>query len=136
MLRSNSLSQDLQDVQHQGSRRTIYGDEIDSILAAMCSEIRVDRLPDSKLGLETIQLPPRCVLGMVLDQFTMKNRVIPCDATTSVHYGQIKSHLRQNGRPLPDNDIWIAAIAMQHQTVLVTRDQHFSEVPGLLLERW
>lgn len=40
------------------------------------------------------------------------------------------------GRPIPDNDIWIAALADQHQLILVSRDQHFNEVDGLQIEKW
>jgi predicted nucleic acid-binding protein len=39
-------------------------------------------------------------------------------------------------RPLPDNDIWIAALAIQHELTLVSRDKHFKEVSGLKVEFW
>ena len=48
----------------------------------------------------------------------------------------IKDRLRRNGRPIPNNDIWIAAIAMQNDLILVTRDSHFDEVESLQTERW
>lgn len=62
--------------------------------------------------------------------------VIGCDATTAQHYGEIKNNLRARGRPIPENDIWIAAIAKQHDLTLVTRDAHFIEVEGLRLDAW
>jgi tRNA(fMet)-specific endonuclease VapC len=62
--------------------------------------------------------------------------VLPCDETTSRFYGEIKSLLRRSGRPIPDNDIWIAASTMQHSLTLVTRDVHFNEVEGLRSVRW
>ncbi len=43
---------------------------------------------------------------------------------------------QQKGRLIPDNDIWIAAIAMQHNLILVTRDSHFDEIESLQIERW
>ena len=52
------------------------------------------------------------------------------------HYGHIKTELHRAGRPIPQNDIWIAAIAMEHQLPLATRDQHFSHVPGLKVLNW
>jgi tRNA(fMet)-specific endonuclease VapC len=59
-----------------------------------------------------------------------------CDAETALHYGRIKQRLRRRGRPIPENDLWIAATAVQHQLVLASRDDHFTEVEGLTGERW
>lgn len=61
---------------------------------------------------------------------------LACDAETARHYGRIKQSLRRRGRPIPENDLWIAATAVQHQLILVTRDGHFHEVEGLTTERW
>ena len=63
-------------------------------------------------------------------------RVIPCNLETARWYGIIKDNLRQRGRLIPDNDIWIAAVAMQRGLILVTRDSHFDEVESLQTERW
>lgn len=62
--------------------------------------------------------------------------VLVCDEGTAVHYGEIKLELRLKGRPIPENDIWIAAIAQQHGLILVTRDRHFAEVDRLKTEVW
>jgi tRNA(fMet)-specific endonuclease VapC len=51
-------------------------------------------------------------------------------------YGELKAVLRDRGTPIPENDLWIAAIARQHDTPLVTRDVHFDAIPGLRVERW
>jgi tRNA(fMet)-specific endonuclease VapC len=51
-------------------------------------------------------------------------------------YGVIKNALRAKGRPIPENDIWIAAIAMQYHLTLVARDGHFQEVDGLVVGQW
>jgi tRNA(fMet)-specific endonuclease VapC len=71
-----------------------------------------------------------------IDKFVSTYAVLACDAVTAVLYGQIKNRLRQKGRPIPENDIWIAAIAQQYQLTLVSRDEHFREVDGLLVETW
>jgi tRNA(fMet)-specific endonuclease VapC len=71
-----------------------------------------------------------------VDQFAANSTVLGCDAVTAQHYGEIRNALRLKGRPIPENDIWIAAIAVQHQLTLVTRDAHFSAVDGLLVEKW
>lgn len=43
---------------------------------------------------------------------------------------------QRKGRPIPNNDIWLAAIAIQHDLTLVTRDAHFGEVDTLRVQRW
>jgi tRNA(fMet)-specific endonuclease VapC len=45
----------------------------------------------------------------------------------------ILQQLKRHGTPIPTNDIWIAAVALQHGFSLFTRDEHFSNIPGLLL---
>jgi tRNA(fMet)-specific endonuclease VapC len=62
--------------------------------------------------------------------------VLGCDAHTARCYGQIKNMLRTKGRPVPENDLWIAAIACQHDLILVTRDKHFNEIEGLPINNW
>jgi tRNA(fMet)-specific endonuclease VapC len=60
-------------------------------------------------------------------------RVLPCDRETARYYGLIKNQLRQVGRPIPENDIWVAATARQHNLCLLSRDKHFNEIEGLFL---
>ncbi|GAB4252065.1 MAG: type II toxin-antitoxin system VapC family toxin [Saprospiraceae bacterium] len=62
--------------------------------------------------------------------------VLHCDKETASFYGAIKYNLKKSGTPIPENDIWIAAIAMQNGMTLVSRDRHFESVPGLSLESW
>ncbi len=62
--------------------------------------------------------------------------VLPCDLETAETYGRMKTELRKKSRPLPENDIWIAAISQQHQLTLITRDQHFREFGSLAADIW
>lgn len=57
-------------------------------------------------------------------------------AETSQQYGKIKNGLRVKGRPIPENDIWIAAICKQHGLTLISRDEHFKEIDGLPITAW
>ena len=59
-----------------------------------------------------------------------------CNLETTQWYGIIKNQLRRKGRPIPDNDLWIAAIALQYDLILVTRDAHFNHIESLQTERW
>ncbi|NER25081.1 MAG: type II toxin-antitoxin system VapC family toxin [Symploca sp. SIO1C2] len=71
-----------------------------------------------------------------VDELVANGTVLGCDAETARQYGEVKNQLRLKGRPLPENDIWIAAIALQHQLVLVTRDAHFQEIENLQTTSW
>ncbi len=71
-----------------------------------------------------------------IDRLATSTAVLSCDATTAHHYGRIKAELRAKGRPIPENDIWVAAIAQQHSLTVVSRDLHFEEVDHLRLEKW
>jgi tRNA(fMet)-specific endonuclease VapC len=71
-----------------------------------------------------------------VDDFASSNVVLACDTETAHRYGEIKELLRARGRPIPENDIWMAAIALQHDLILVTRDAHFEAVDGLRLAAW
>jgi predicted nucleic acid-binding protein len=63
-------------------------------------------------------------------------RVLDIDRITSTHYAQIRSALRIAGFPIPRNDIWIAALAIQHEMPLISRDVHFDAIPGLTRIPW
>ena len=61
--------------------------------------------------------------------------VLPEEATAEL-YGQIKAELSIIGKAIPQNDIWIAAAAKEHDLPVATRDQHFLFVPGLTVLSW
>ena len=71
-----------------------------------------------------------------INEFAANNTVLSGQLATAQRYGVIKHQLRSRGNPIPENDIWIAAIAMQYQLTLVTRDAHFQNIDGLMLGRW
>jgi len=56
---------------------------------------------------------------------------LPIEGAVSHRYAEIHSELRRRGKPIPTNDLWIAALALEHGLMLYTRDVHFAEVPGL-----
>ena len=62
--------------------------------------------------------------------------LVPHDLATARHYGAVKKRLLQQGRPIPENDIWIAAAALQHGLTVATGDPHFGHVEGLPVESW
>lgn len=59
--------------------------------------------------------------------------VLPITADTAAFYATVFALLRRKGRPIPTNDLWIAASAFEHGLALVTHDAHFREIEGLRL---
>ncbi|MDO3642614.1 type II toxin-antitoxin system VapC family toxin [Mucilaginibacter sp. L3T2-6] len=101
------------------------------------------------VGLETVNIP-FAVLGELylgayrslnpkkhIDQisaFLTKCNILLADSITADNYALIKADLLTKGKPIPENDIWIAAVARQHDLILFTKDKHFKEIGGLILE--
>jgi predicted nucleic acid-binding protein len=55
---------------------------------------------------------------------------------TAIAYAGLRLKLRQAGRPIPANDAWIAALALQYRLPVLSRDAHFDAVPGLDRRSW
>jgi|SRR5580700_8576210 tRNA(fMet)-specific endonuclease VapC len=62
--------------------------------------------------------------------------VLDIDEPTTHHYAEITIELKRNGKPIPTNDIWIAALCRQHSLPLLSRDRHFDLVPGTKRIDW
>ena len=71
-----------------------------------------------------------------LDAFLASSRVSmsPVNNETAERYARIYAYLRKNGRPIPTNDLWIAASAMEHSATLLTADAHFLHIPHIFVE--
>jgi tRNA(fMet)-specific endonuclease VapC len=62
-------------------------------------------------------------------------RVLDVTATTAEVYARLRLQLSERGRPIPENDLWIAAICVEHQVPLATLDAHFDVVESLARHR-
>jgi tRNA(fMet)-specific endonuclease VapC len=71
-----------------------------------------------------------------IDNFAARSSILVCDLATAQQYGESKNILRAKGRPIPENDLWIAAVALQYRLTLVTRDDHFGQIDGLITVKW
>jgi tRNA(fMet)-specific endonuclease VapC len=58
-------------------------------------------------------------------------QVILAEETTTHHYAAVYRQLRRQGTPIPTNDIWIAALVLEHDLALYARDRHFDHLPQL-----
>ncbi len=62
--------------------------------------------------------------------------VLVVDEATARAYAELRVELKRTGRPIPANDAWVAALALQHGLPVLTRDEHFDAVPGLERRDW
>lgn len=71
-----------------------------------------------------------------LDAFLSAVGLLSLTAQTARHYARLRGALKRAGTPIPENDLWIAALALEHDWPLATRDDHFNRVPGLSVQDW
>jgi predicted nucleic acid-binding protein len=71
-----------------------------------------------------------------LEELIAATRVLSVDQDTSRHYAQVCAELKKAGKPIPSNDLWIAALSRQHRLPLMSQDKHFDAVPGLKRVGW
>ena len=75
-------------------------------------------------------------LESLFDHLVEVSEVLAIDSTTTRFYAQARERLRALGRPIPENDLWIAALGLQHRQPVVSRDRHFDAVEGLTRLEW
>lgn len=62
--------------------------------------------------------------------------VLDVTAETAVSYAEARVALKRRGTPIPENDLWIAALALEHHLPVLSRDAHFDAVAGLKRVSW
>jgi tRNA(fMet)-specific endonuclease VapC len=69
-----------------------------------------------------------------LNAFLLKDgvEVLFADDQTTHHYAAVYRQLRKQGTPIPTNDMWLAALVLQHNLALHARDKHFEHLPQLV----
>lgn len=62
--------------------------------------------------------------------------VLDITSYTSQHYAIVRDQLKQNGKPIPENDVWIGALAREHGLEVVSRDNHFDYIDEIVRITW
>jgi tRNA(fMet)-specific endonuclease VapC len=70
----------------------------------------------------------------ILRRFLFKDgvRALFADDQTTHHYASVFRQLRKQGTPIPTNDMWLAALVLQHNLALHARDKHFDHLPQIV----
>ncbi len=74
--------------------------------------------------------------NILLERFLSRPsvKILNVTAETALRYAEVDVYLRKKGRPIPRNDVWIAALALEHGLQLLTVDEHFRQIPLLLIQ--
>jgi tRNA(fMet)-specific endonuclease VapC len=108
---------------------------------------RFSKLPPGKVAMSAITYGELCFgaeksskpkeVRQILEHLTALIPVLPLDEHVSAHYGKIRQQLQIKGKPIGNNDLWIAAHALAGKLILVTNNEkEFKRVPGLKVENW
>ena len=91
-------------------------------------------LGEYRFGLEASH--QRAALEELLNQVEAESILLAVDAETARHYATIRNQLQKQGTPIPTNDLWIAALAHQHNQPIISQDRHFDHVAGVRRISW
>ena len=83
-----------------------------------------------------LQLPRPRRLQSLFRRLEAESIVLYPDRATADLYAAIRHDLRKRGRPIPENDMWIAALARQFELDIVSQDAHFDHIPGIRRISW
>jgi tRNA(fMet)-specific endonuclease VapC len=113
--------------------------EGDEALAVRLAEVQFPAIPVIVLGEYRYGIRSsrhQATLEAWLEQNLIHFDILPIVERTTRTYAELRQELKTLGRPIPGNDLWIAALARQHRLAVVSRDRHFSLVPKLAVESW
>jgi tRNA(fMet)-specific endonuclease VapC len=71
-----------------------------------------------------------------LDELQALSNVLNIDTGTVQPYAMLRDKLKRAGTPMPANDVWIAALALQHELPIASQDGHFDVMPGVRRIGW
>ena len=71
-----------------------------------------------------------------IKNFLKSFEILSSNDITSSYYAKIKKQLKLQGNPIPENDIWIAALANQYDLIIATNDQHLNLIDSVTVESW
>lgn len=110
----------------------------DSALANVLGDVAPHHLPIIVVGEYGFGLAGsgRAELRGWFSRLISESIVLPADLETATRYSSVCAQLKRDGRPIPTNDIWIAALGIQHGLPVISRDKHFDAVSGLKRVSW
>jgi predicted nucleic acid-binding protein len=97
-------------------------------------ELPVIVIGEYRYGLARSRLRRRLV--PLLDELIRESTVLSVGVETAAVYAKVREGLRAKGTPIPENDVWISALAVEHGLDIVSRDRDFDHVAGVRRRSW
>jgi predicted nucleic acid-binding protein len=97
-------------------------------------ELPVIVIGEYRYGLARSRL--RRTLTPLFDELIRESTVLSIGPDTAVAYAVVRGALRAKGTPIPENDVWISALALQHRLDIASRDSGFDHVAGVRRHSW
>jgi tRNA(fMet)-specific endonuclease VapC len=97
-------------------------------------ELPVIVIGEYRYGLARSRLRRR--LLPLFEELIRESTVLPVTAATAAAYATVREALRAQGTPIPENDVWISALAIEHRLDIVSRDTDFDQAPGVRRRSW
>jgi predicted nucleic acid-binding protein len=97
-------------------------------------ELPVIVIGEYRYGLARSRLRRR--LAPLLDELIRESTVLSIGLATAAAYASVRSALRARGTPIPENDVWISALALEHGLDIASRDGDFDRVAGIRRRGW
>ncbi|MEY4908950.1 MAG: hypothetical protein RL260_2668 [Pseudomonadota bacterium] len=109
---------------------------VQQVNAVPMSSLCISALTEGELRFGLVRRPEAVNLHRLIGEFLCRVDVLPWDGAVAVRYGVLRADLERQGRILGTIDLLIAAHALAVQAVLVSNDQAFRQVEGMVLEDW
>ncbi len=106
------------------------------VVAAPMASLCISAITEGELLYGLARRPDATRLHAVVQQFLLRVDVLPWDRAAARHYGSLRALMESKGQTLAPLDMQIAAHAQSTGAVLVTNDQAFKPVAGLVREDW
>lgn len=106
------------------------------LVAVPVHSVCISAITAGELAFGLAKRPQATALKLAVEAFLRRVDVLPWDAEVALTYGPLRAHLQANGTPLAPLDTQIAAHALHVQATLVSNDQAFKQVAGLVLADW
>jgi tRNA(fMet)-specific endonuclease VapC len=100
------------------------------------AEVAISVITEAELRFGVLRLPGAKRLAIVVEEFLRFIDIRPWDSAAAQNYGQLRASIEQQGRPMGNLDLMIAAHSLALGTILVSSDRVFRRVKELKLEDW
>ena len=106
------------------------------LLRIPINEVGISVITEAELRFGVARLPQAASIGVAVEEFLLRVDVLTWDSAAARHYARLRALLEENGEPIGNLDLMIAAHALATGTILVTHDRVFRRINGLRVEDW